>query len=160
MATDIFLKIGDIKGESKDAKHKSEIEVTAWSWGLSQGGSMATGGGGGIGKAAFQDIHFSHPFDTASPNLVRACASGQHIKEAKLTMRKAGKTPQEYLIVTLNDVIVTGVTHNGNGSDTGMLEQVALNFAKVAIEYKPQEDDGSLGPAVTFKFDIKANKEG
>jgi type VI secretion system secreted protein Hcp len=31
MATDIFAKIGDIKGESTDAKHKDEIEVLSFS---------------------------------------------------------------------------------------------------------------------------------
>jgi type VI secretion system secreted protein Hcp len=33
MAADIFARIGTIKGESQDAKHKDEIEVLSWSWG-------------------------------------------------------------------------------------------------------------------------------
>jgi len=45
MASDIFIKIGDIKGESNDDKHKDEIEVMSWSWGMNQQGSMGTGGG-------------------------------------------------------------------------------------------------------------------
>ena len=32
MASDIFAKIGDIKGESLDSKHKGEVEVLSWSW--------------------------------------------------------------------------------------------------------------------------------
>ena len=39
MASDIFAKIGDIKGESLDNKHKDEVEVLSWSWGVSQSGS-------------------------------------------------------------------------------------------------------------------------
>ena len=31
MAVDIFLKLGDIKGESTDDKHKNEIEVLSFS---------------------------------------------------------------------------------------------------------------------------------
>ena len=34
MASNIFAKLGDIKGESQDAKHKDEIEVLSFSWGL------------------------------------------------------------------------------------------------------------------------------
>ena len=34
MASDIFAKIGDIKGESPDDKHKDEIEVLSFSWGV------------------------------------------------------------------------------------------------------------------------------
>src|SRR6266508_4265787 len=71
MASDIFAKIGDIKGESLDTKHKDEIEVLAWSWGVTQGGSMAHGGGGGQGKASFQDFHITHNIDKASPNLLK-----------------------------------------------------------------------------------------
>ena len=60
MASDIFAKIGDIKGESLDSKHKDEVEVLSWSWGVSQSGSMAHGGGGGEGKATFQRLQL-HP---------------------------------------------------------------------------------------------------
>ena len=34
MTDDIFAKLGDIKGESLDAKHKDEIEVLSFSWGV------------------------------------------------------------------------------------------------------------------------------
>ena len=77
MAADIFAKIGDIKGESLDAKHKDEVEVLSWSWGISQSGSMAHGGGGGEGKASFNDFNFTHKIDKASPSLMKACATGE-----------------------------------------------------------------------------------
>ena len=44
MASDIFAKIGDIKGESLDSKHKDEIEVLSFSWGVTNTGSPAAGG--------------------------------------------------------------------------------------------------------------------
>jgi type VI secretion system secreted protein Hcp len=159
MASDIFAKIGDIKGESTDAKHKDEIEVLSFSWGVTTTGSMAPGGGGGAGKATFQDLIIVHNIDKASPALLTACATGKHLKEATITHRKAGKQQQEYLIVKMNDVIVTGVSHGGT---TGQLysESVSLAFAKVELEYKPQKADGSLDAGVHFKYDIKANKEG
>ncbi len=162
MATDIYAKIGDIKGESEDDAHKGEVEVMSWSWGVSQSGTMSSGGGGGTGKSSFSDLTFTHAFDKASPNFLKACATGEHIKEAKLTVRKSGsgKSPQDFLIVTMSDVIITGVTPSGNGSDNGMVENVRMQFAKVDLEYKPQKSDGSLDAGLHFKYDIKANKEG
>jgi len=160
MAADIFAKIGDIKGESLDSKHKDEVEVLSWSWGVSQSGSI-TGSGGGEGKASFNDFNFTHRIDKASPSLLKACATGNHIKEATITVRKAGKGQQEFLIIKMNDVIITSVNPSGSGEGAATTaESVALQFAKVALEYKPQKADGSLDAALFFKYDIKGNKEG
>jgi type VI secretion system secreted protein Hcp len=158
MAADIFAKIGDIKGESLDDKHKDEIEVLSFSWGVTNPATVSGGGGGGSGRATFHDLSFVHNLDKATPSLLRACATGMHIKDAVITHRKAGKGQQEYLIVKLNDVIITGVTHGGSGQLAS--ENVTLAFAKVDLEYKPQRPDGSLDPGIHFKYDIKANKEG
>jgi len=95
MAEDIFAKLGDIKGESLDDKHKDEIEVLSISWGLSNSGSMAHGSGGGEGKASFSDLSFMHNVDKASPVLMQACALGTHLKDATITHRKSGKGQQE-----------------------------------------------------------------
>jgi type VI secretion system secreted protein Hcp len=158
MATDIFAKIGDIKGESSDAKHKDEVEVLSWSWGVAQSGSV-TGPGGGGGKASFADFSFMHRIDAASPLLMKACATGQHIKEATVTHRKAGKGQQEFLIIKMNDILITSVQPSAASSD-GLMEAVSLQMAKVNLEYKPQKADGSLDAGVFFKYDIKGNKEG
>src|SRR4029078_10132463 len=160
MASDIFAKIGDIKGESLDDKHKGEIEVLSWSWGVTQSGTMAHGGGGGEGKANFNDFNFTHHIDKASPVLLKACATGEHIKEATITVRKAGKGQQEFLIIKMNDILITGVAPSGAGDGAATAEHVALQFAKVDLEYKPQKQDGSLDAGVHFKYDIKGNKEG
>ena len=159
MAVDTFAKIGDIKGESLDAKHKDEVEVLSWSWGVSQSGTMAVGGGGGQGKASFHDLNFTHYLDKASPVLMKACATGEHIKEATITARKAGKGQQEYLIIKMNDVLITSVIPGGSDG-SAVAESVAMQFAKVDLEYKPQKADGSLDAGIHFKYDIKGNKEG
>lgn len=155
---DIFIKIGDIKGESLDSKHKDEVETLSWSWGLSNAGSGGGGGGGGAGKATFHDLNFTHVLDRASPLLMQACATGQHLKDATLTARKAGKGQQEFLIIKMNDVVVTSVSVSASGEPPS--ENVTLQFAKVELEYKAQKPDGSLGEGVFFKYDIKSNKVG
>ena len=159
MASDIFAKLGDIKGESLDDKHKDEIEILSYSWGVTNAGSMGYGSGGGEGKAQFHDLSFTHKIDKASPVLMQYCATGVHLKEATITHRKAGKGQQEYLVVKMNDVIITSVTHGGSGEGSHS-ENVSLAFGKVDLEYKPQKPDGSLDAGIHFKYDLKAQKEG
>ena len=158
MAVDVFLKLGDIKGESKDSKHAGEIDVLSWSWGVSQTGSMSTGGGGGAGKANFNDLSIMHALDKASPVLMKACATGEHIKEGILVSRKVGKGPQEYLIVKMNDILITSI--QPSGSSEHPMESVSMQFAKVDLEYKPQKPDGTLDVGLHFTYDLKAQKEG
>ncbi|HEY2433460.1 MAG TPA: type VI secretion system tube protein Hcp [Vicinamibacterales bacterium] len=158
MASDIFAKLGDIKGESLDDKHKDEIEVVSFSWGVDNRGSMAFGSGGGEGKASFHDLSFVHKVDKASPILMQSCATGVHLKEGTVTHRKSGKGQQEFLVIKMNDLIVTSVLP-GHSGDGGATETVTLAFAKVAVEYKPQKADGSLDAGIHFKYDLKAQKE-
>lgn len=157
--TDIFLKLDGIPGESADSKHKGELDILSWSFGISQPGSMATGGGGGLGKASFQDLSCMHAIDKASPNLALHCASGKHIPSATLTQRKAGEDQQEYLIIKLSDVIVSSVQLSG--ADGGGLpsESFSLNYAKIEMDYKPQKADGTLDAGIKFGWNLKETKK-
>jgi type VI secretion system secreted protein Hcp len=157
MAMDIFIKIGDLKGESIDDKHKDEIQVLAWSWGMSQSGTTHMGPGGGSGKASFQDLSITHYIDKCSPNLMLACANGKHFSEALLTVRKAGEKPLEYLKITMTDLIITSVTTGGSGGEDRLTENVSLNFAKFKVEYTPQKKDGSGDAPITIGWDIAGN---
>ncbi|WP_456825765.1 Hcp family type VI secretion system effector [Cellulomonas sp. P5_E12] len=160
MATSMFARIGAIKGESRDARHKDEIEVLSWSWGVSQSGPAGHPGGGGVGKASFHDVTFTHHIDKASPLLMKACATGQHIADATITVRKAGASQQEYLIIKMTDVRVMSVSMSASAEEDTTMEAVVLTFVKVDLEYKPQKPDGSLDAGIHFKYDVKAQKEG
>jgi len=160
MAASIFGRIGAIKGESKDAKHRDEIEVLSWSWGVSHSGTSTRGSGSGAGKATFQDFTFTHHIDKASPALLRACATGQHLKDATITVRKAGRGQQEYLVITMTDVLVMSVSMSVSAEADANVESVTLEFARVDYAYKPQKADGSLEAPVQFKYDLKTNKVG
>jgi type VI secretion system secreted protein Hcp len=156
VASDIFAKLGDIKGESLDDKHKDEIEVLSWSWGVTNAFTHA-GAGAGQARASFRDLSFTHKIDKASPILMQACATGVHLKEATITHRKAGKGQQEFLVIKMNDVVVTALM-DADSSDAEAAETVSLAFAKIDVEYRPQKADGSLDAGIHFKYDLKANK--
>ena len=155
-AVDYFLKIDGIKGESHDAKHKDEIDLESWTWGETQTGTHSSGGGGGAGKVSMQDFQFVMKANTASPKLLKACATGQHIKNALLTCRKAGKEQQEFLKITLTDVLVSSFQTGGSGNG-GLVptDSIALNYAKIEYEYKAQKADGTLDGAIKAGYDLK-----
>jgi type VI secretion system secreted protein Hcp len=157
---DFYLKIDGIDGESADKKHPKEIELTKFSFGASQTGTMAYGGGGGAGKVAMDDFSFETKVSKASAKLQLACWSGQHIKKATLVCRRAGTEQQEYLKVTMSDILVSSYVIMGgslNGTDPTPTEAVKLNFAKIEFEYKPQKEDGTLDAPAMAGWDLKQN---
>jgi type VI secretion system secreted protein Hcp len=158
MAFDMFIKIDGIKGESKGAGHEKEIDVLSWSWGTSQSGTMHAGGGGGAGKVNVQDVSLSKWVDAASPDLLLACCNGKHIKEAILTVQKAGEKPLPYVKITLTNLLVTSVSTGGSGGEDRLTENVTLNFEKVKFEYDTQTEKGAKGDHFQMAWDIAANK--
>ena len=161
MAVDMFMKIKTIEGESTDKTHKKEIDVLAWSWGMSQSGTSHVGGGGGSGKVSVHDLSFTKYVDSSSNALILGCCSGEHYDEALLTVRKAGKDPLEYIKITLKEVIVTSVTTGGSGGEDRLTENVTLNFAEFKFEYQPQSAKGGKdGGAKIAAWDIAQNVAG
>ena len=157
MALDMFMKLGDIVGESVDSVKKDEIDVLAWSWGMSQSGTTHMGGGGGSGKANFQDISFTKYVDSGSNAIMTALAKGTHLPEAVLTCRKAGAGQQDYIVITMKEVIVTSVSTGGSGGEDRLTENVTLNFAEVNFSYTPQDAKGTVAGAKIFGWNIAEN---
>jgi len=116
-ASDIHLKLDGIKGESTSVQHNDEIDVESWAWGLKGGSAAPGGGGGGAGRATFPDLSFAHRVDRASPELWKACATGRRIRDAVLSVGRAGAGTQDYLVVKLRDVSVTSVALSDAASD-------------------------------------------
>jgi type VI secretion system secreted protein Hcp len=157
MAVDMFLKIEGVPGESADKSHKDEIDVLSWSWGMTQSGTTHTGTGGGAGKVNVRDVTITKYCDKASPVIMQACCSGKHFKEAKLTVRKAGENPLEYLKITMKDLLVSSVSTGGTMSDDRLTENVTLNFAEYKVEYTPQQASGTGGGTVVAGWQIAQN---
>jgi type VI secretion system secreted protein Hcp len=159
VAVDYFLKIDGVQGESADAKHKGEIELESFSWGETNTVSgPGGGGGGGSGKVQVQDLIVTMHVSKASPKLMLACATGKHHKEAVLTVRKAGKSQQEFLIFKFKDVIVTSYLTSGSAQSDVVLDQASMGFSTIQMDYRPQKADGSLDTPVKAGWDVKNNK--
>jgi type VI secretion system secreted protein Hcp len=160
MATDMFLKIDGIKGESKDHKHKDEIQIESFSWGLAQTGAFGAGGGGGAGKVSVHDVSVTKMVDKCTPELMIHCCNGKHIKEAFLYFRKAGENPLEYLKIQMEDLLISGVQEAGHGGGDLLSESLTLNFAKFKVIYQEQDEKGKpQGGPVTMGWNVKANEK-
>ena len=160
MAVDMFMKFeGDkFKGESRDKSHPAEIDVLAWSWGMSNSGTAHTGGGAGAGKANVQDLSLTKYVDASSAALQLACCTGEHIPSAVLVVRKAGTTPVEYIVITLTECLITAVSTGGSGGEDRLTENVTVNFAKVKFSYTEQDATGKpKTPAKEMTFDVAQN---
>ena len=161
MAVDMFIKVGDIEGEAEDKVHKGKIDVLAWSWGMSNSGTTHAGGGGGAGKVNVQDISFTKYIDSASNALMKACCEGKHYDDATLIVRKAGGTPVEYVVIKMEEVLITSISTGGSSGEDRLTENVTLNFAKFMYKYQPQDAKGAkLGGTKDYGFDIAGNAEG
>jgi type VI secretion system secreted protein Hcp len=130
-ATDAFIKFDGVEGESTHLDHKGWIQVSSFSF-----DPLARAKGSG--KVSVHDISITKVVDKTSPTLMKACTTGKHFPNATLSMRKAGGTQQEYLVIKLTDVLVSSYRTTGGGGGAGVSESFTLNAADATLEYPGQ----------------------
>lgn len=158
---DYFLSLDGIVGDSTDAQHKDQISLLSYSWSKDapalQMPTTVGGGGGGTGKVNVHDVYFTSTLSKASPLLMEAVATGKHIPNGTLYVRKAGKNRQEFYQIKLSDVIVTSYK-TGAANNSMPTDEFSVDFAKYQVQYTPQNADGSAGTPITTGWDIEQNK--
>lgn len=149
----MFLKVQGVTGEVADAEHKGEIEVASWSWGMEASTSAATGQA--KGKATISELHVVKRVDQSTPTLMTFLKGNKLIAQAALTVRKAGKTPLEYLKIELENVRITSIKTESENAE--LVERVSLAFSKVRVSYTPQDATGARGGGSNvFEADLHA----
>jgi type VI secretion system secreted protein Hcp len=159
MAVDIFLKLDGVTGEAQDQSHKDEMDILAWSWGMSQSGTTHMGSGGGAGKVNVQDLSVTKYVDNATPTLMKFCCKGKHIDTGKLTVRKAGDEPLEYIVIEFQELLISSISTGGSGGEDRLTENLSLNFREFHLTYKQQTKEGGDGGSPDVKWDIALNAE-
>jgi type VI secretion system secreted protein Hcp len=82
------------------------------------------------------------------------------VTKGKLTVRKAGENPLEYLTIDLENILVSSYSLSGvAGASEIPEEQVTLNFAKMKSEYWTQTAQGAKGENANFGWDVSANQK-
>lgn len=151
----MFIKIGDIIGESTDELHQGWMDLDAFSWGMTQTGSI---GPGGAGKTQVQDFHFTMKMNSGSPALMQACASGEHIRKVELSVRRP-EAKEDYLQWTMEDVVCSSFQTSGSAQgDAIPTEQVSLNFGKIKVEYTKQDKQCKSGEKSIFQWNVERNE--
>ncbi len=163
MAFTGYLKIEDIKGESKRADHEDEIDCFGVQWGVSQASSSAVGSGRTRSRATVSELKCFKWMDASSPYLALACMQGKSLKEVVFMARKdSGDAHLDYLQITMENCIITGFTmgqsSSESASDDMVHEEVSISFEKITFKYIMQADDHSAGDEHEIEYDIVAGR--
>ena len=159
MAVDMFLKLDGIDGGSTDERHRGEIDIESFSWGVTQQTAVGPSGLAATGKASLQDVHFVARTGIQSPLLLVATATGQHFPKAVLTVRRAGEVPVEFLKVTVENVLVTSYQVGGSEVTDLPTDQFSLNFTKIVMAVARQAPDGTVRDYVQGGYDSVAGRK-
>ncbi|EIM18743.1 Hcp family type VI secretion system effector [Pseudomonas chlororaphis] len=164
---DYFLKIEGVDGESPDRTYPKWIQLQAWQWAEENAGRWGFGSGGGSGKVEMKDFEFRMVNNKASPKLFLMCATGEHVPSAKLVCRKSGQGQQDFLTITFSNCLVSSFKTVGNmpldggfGTEVDTVlptDVIKLNFGRIEVEYKEQNNDGSMGAVIKTGYDLKLN---
>lgn len=160
MASDAYLKLEGIKGESIQPEHKGEIEIQSFQFGAANQADVVTGTGAGTGSANMSGLNFSKKFDASSAELFQACCQGKHFDKATLSVYKAaGDSALKYITFEMENVFVDNI--NWSGSDGGGIPHESLNlvFSKILVTYVEQKPDGSAGGNHTGSWDLRSKKK-
>ena len=159
MSASIFLKIDGVTGDSVKAGHEDEIDVTSWSWDMSQQGLAHMGKGAGGGKVSVGDVQVAKKMDQATPSLMMKCCKGEHIPKATITVERAGgDKPLTYMEMEMTNVFVTMVSPSISDNDTEGHEMISLNFESYQIKVTAQLESGGSGATATAGFDMATGK--
>ena len=91
--------------------------------------------------------------DSASTSLLAALATNDEIKEATLTVRKAGGDALDYYVMTLGQARIVAIDI-GVDEQARTTETVALAYTRIEIEYKRQQATGISGASSSFSDEV------
>lgn len=161
MASDVYMRIEGINGESQDERHKGWIEVGSVHWGIHQprSATASTAGGHTAERAELKEVSFDKVADLSSPILMQYCAMGKTIPAAIFEFMRAdgdGK-PICYFRMELQNVLIGGVEP---GIEPGNLlgEHVSLKYAKIVWKYTQQHVSGGTGGSTLGGWDLATNR--
>jgi|SRR5579872_1295200 len=140
MAVDMFLKLDGIPGESSDDKHKGEIEVLSFSWGVTQTTTSSSGGGGGAGKAQVSAFSIVKQLDKSSPLFFEKACGGGNVGTGLFTLTDRA-TGLGFYKVRFDDVLISSVQPAASAGQTTPMESISFNFTKVEISAAGQKGD-------------------
>jgi len=135
----LLLEEPDVSGECDHQGHEDEIDILSSSYGIEH----RPAGSSRRNALDIGEVVLTKYLDKSSPKLHEACCEYTKFGSAVLTfVRMAGDSEQEFLKMTMEDVVVTSLTQSVGPRDEQMLEQLSLRFERIVIEYTEYDDQG------------------
>src|SRR5512135_2671253 len=159
MAFEGFLKIDGADGESTDDKHKSWMEILSFSLGADQplSSTVSSSGGASAGRVDLKRFTITKLLDKGSPKLFEKCCTGEHVKEVKVELCRAGGDKMTYMKYTMNDVMIASYSPSGKAFEEALpTEEISFDYAKIQLEYTVQGRDGKPAGNTSAGWDAKA----
>ncbi|MGA8152320.1 MAG: type VI secretion system tube protein Hcp [Terriglobales bacterium] len=160
MASDYYLQIDSITGESAAEGMTGQIDVDSWSFGASNPSSIG-GQGLAAGKPSCSDFSFGGSLEKSSFAMFSNLFKGAHLKSAKFTGRKTGGggTPYVYVVTTMTNVLITSYQLSGAAQADGANVSGSLAFEKIEYQYYTQDTaTGGTKLAGAASYDLKLLK--
>lgn len=146
-ALDYFLKIPGAAGESMDSKHKGEIDVLSWSWGVSASG----------GQPSFEPFSWTQGLDSSFTPLFLGLVNDSAFTSAQLTVRRAsGTSPVEFFKMVFTSPHVIAL--NSQAGVDNIVVSAAMRYDAVTMTYCPTLSSGALGTCVNGAFTLSPTK--
>lgn len=159
MASDFYLKIEGIDGESNSKGYPKWIEVMTFDHGAMQNVSVQHGADV-AGRGQFIPFKFMHAVDKATPKLQQYCMNGQKITKVSFAYCRAiaGLQVPVYEITMENVKIARAEvkTMEANGA-MQPVEEVELIAGKMSWKVTPIKPDNTKDGAIEAAFDQIAN---
>ncbi len=162
MASDMFLYIQDVPGESTDHAHSGWIEIVSLDTMLSStvtaDPSSSSGSGRTTGRADFSEITIGKVIDKSTPLLHEYCCSGRHIPQIRIELCRATGEKLVYMRYILQDAIISSVGPV-TVTPTNQLEQVSFRFGEIVWEYTSTGRDGRPAGSTQTGWNLLENRK-
>lgn len=163
---DIYVEFkgSDIKGDSRDAQHKDQVEVYSWNHSMTQPKSATSSSAGGhtAERVEHGEMFFSKDIDGASPKLYQACSAGTVVNDVVVYFYRAfggknnvgnpsgAQNRHQYLKIEMKNAIVASVSPSVN-SEGIPSENFSLKYSAIKWTYDELNIDGSKSGKVNIQ---------
>ncbi|CAN5332929.1 N/A [soil metagenome] len=146
----VLKRSGKLKGEAVIPGHEGEIIVLDFEYGAradSKDNSLDTA------VRRLPELKIMKSADRSTTGLLQACSSGEQIKEAVLSARRAGALETDFFKLTFENAFVSSFTTKLERGSMP-IEEIKISYQSVEIQYRPQLGNGQHGPVSTARVDI------
>ncbi|MEL6205800.1 MAG: type VI secretion system tube protein Hcp [Pseudomonadota bacterium] len=152
MAVDAYLYLTGgtngikVEGETNDdaMSKKKAIEVLSYSIGMSNPINVGSATGGlTAGKADFSGLSIMHQVDTASAELCKALAQGEHFTDMTMLVRRSGgKNPNIYCQFDFKKVFVSSINWSASSGEETLFQSTSFEWGAVKYHYYALDSAG------------------